>query len=690
MAPRQVIADSDDEDGGDAPLSPPRKEIEPPEVEPLSPGALDQHNQISDVTDQSFFASVYDEQQSRAIEHSQLIENIVRQSQKASRSSGDVSLPTKGKGKKANASSATNVTSPIVLNKPGNQPSLFSDDATSITTPRKSAPGEWDVPSSAEAVPAPRTAKGSRGNEKSYDKRKRSQSKTIGSSAAAEMFIGDDAQDSATNVETLPASNGVELSPQPATKRMKASLHDPGLQHTPATANFYIAQSNLTTMQKLQYQKVNVPQYGYSTLPGTLPNPRSSGMTTIAYSTPSRYTSSGPPLPWERSSAVGIDPGDSPNVIDITSSPDVIAADYDHAEKLTADTPPTHAHPVHREVDGPSEDPTMESPPSKKRKRRSKSIQDEDELVPDESWNPVTIGSPQDNHKRQHDNLQKSNSPSLHERDEDIELVPNPHEASPPGEPEHGELPREEAHGDDELALAMPSTEPPISISEPEPKAPETQPAPQPKKRGRKKKQPATEKVIQNNSPDENQTTIQEQIPAADGPEVQVEPEKPKKKRGRPRKSDSAMSETPVAPTSESTSLPKSHGDEDELTSVQNEATEKPKPKPKLKKKQAQKQEENGAANDTTECEVGDRDASPLKEISSNPGTPSRGSMSVEGVSVVSVAESSADQNLPPKNQDKGSTMPKSTPTSSQPKVPYRVGLSKRTRIASLLKSIKR
>ncbi|OTA55290.1 hypothetical protein K449DRAFT_177878 [Hypoxylon sp. EC38] len=679
MAPPRVIADSDDEDGVETPLSPPRKEVEPPDVEPLSPGALDQHNPISDTTDLSFFASVYDEQQTRALEHSRLIENIVRQSQKASGSSGDVSLPAKGKGRKANASSATNVTS-VVLNKPGNQPSLFSDDATSITTPRKSAPSEWDVPSSAEIMPAPRSAKSSRGkNEKSYGKRKRSHSKTVGSSAAAEMFMGDGAayeetvEDLTVHDETLPANNGAESPPQAATKRAKVSLHDSVLHDTPTTANFYIAQSNLTTMQKLEYQRVNV----------------SHGMSTIAYSTPSRYTSSGPPLPWERSSAVNIEPGDSPIVINIASSPDVIAADHDYAKRTAAGSPHTHAHPVHHEIESPkspNDGFTTKSPPSKKRKRKSKSIQEEDELVQEESWNPETIDNPGDEHERQRHDEQTSNSQSLHECDDDVELILNPHEV-PTEEIERGELSREDTHEHDQLVYEMPPTAEPILIEAPEPNPPETQSTPKPKKRGRKKKRATTDQAVQDEPLVENQSTAQGLIPTAKAPEVQAEPVKPKKKRGRPRKSDPARPETPAAPEPESNPLPEAREDVDELSSLQTEAIEKPKPK---KKKQAQSQEQTEIANDLTEGSIGDRDASPLKEISSNAKTPSQKSTSTEGTSTRSASEPPADQKLPSKTQDKASITPKPTPSASQPKVPYRVGLSKRTRIASLLKSIKR
>lgn len=333
MVHRRVIADSDDEDGDDNPPSPDREEImDPPEVEPLSPHrkqsssgtTSDAHNPPPDSnsTDQSFFASVYDEQQSRAAAQSQLIEQIIRQSQKASGSSGEISLPAKGKGRKANASSATSVTSPEVLSRPGNQPSLFSDGASNITTPRKSAPGAWDVPSSPEGAKSAKSARGK--NMKSYGKRRRG-SKVLSSPAAAEMFMGehgssgDVVRNTDTHNEMLAPSNpvNIEASPQPTIKKRKVSLHDSAPQETATVANFYIAQSNLTTMQKLEYQRVNVPRNSYPGLPGSLDNPKSSGMSTIAYPTPSRYaSSSGPPLPWEKSPPPDLQPEKSV-VIDV-------------------------------------------------------------------------------------------------------------------------------------------------------------------------------------------------------------------------------------------------------------------------------------------------------------------------------------------------------------------------------------
>lgn len=326
MVSHRVIADSDAEDDDDGPLSPLREDVlDPPEIEPLSPHRLgssratsDTHNQISDTTDQSFFANVYDEQQSRALQQSHLIEHIVRQTQRASGSSGEVSLPAKGKGKgrKTNTSSATDVTSPVVLKKPGNQPSLFSDDASVITTPRKSLPGEWDIPSSPEDAFTSKSVKSAKTRrDKTYGKRK-SQPGLALSPAAANIFTADN-DASGEALEDVGVHDTDELSWQPMAKKRKISLHDFTLPEAATTTKFYVAQSNMTTMQKLEYEKVHVSQNSYAGFAGPSANQKSSGMTTVAYPTPSRYaSSSGPPLPWEAGPALDLQP-EGGDVIDV-------------------------------------------------------------------------------------------------------------------------------------------------------------------------------------------------------------------------------------------------------------------------------------------------------------------------------------------------------------------------------------
>ncbi|KAI1800924.1 hypothetical protein F4811DRAFT_536482 [Daldinia bambusicola] len=705
MVPRRVIADSDDEDGDDSPLSPLREDekVDPPEVEPLSPyhrpsspGVLEANNNISDTTDQSFFASVYDEQQSRALHQSHLIENIVRQSQQASRSSGEVSVPETGKGNKVNVSSATNATSPVVLDRPRNSPSLLGDGASSVTTPQKSVPGEWDVPSSAEDVMVSTASKSSKGkNEKSYGKRRRSQSKATKSSAAADIFMGyaggasgESVRDISRHNEMLAPSHRTEQSQLPTSKRKGISNHDSVVRETAPIANFYIAQSNLTTMQKLEYEKVNVSQNGYSNLPGPHTNIKSSGMSTVAYPTPSRYaSSSGPPLPWERGSAADIGPDESVDFVNIMSSPDVITADHDYAEREPAEVALVDTQIAYHEAEPPLKDTTPRSV-SHKKKKRTRSIQDEDEdELQDEPFDHETT-------RHQDKNKRRRNEPKLDppdpQGDDDIELLPNPYEEILQ-EQNYQNLPREETQETNDAVPKIPATEPPVSFNALEDNLPETQPAPQPKKRGRKKKQVVSEKAIQKELPVETQAVAQEETPPVKDPEVQIEPEKPKKKRGRPRKSDLAKSET-VPPEPEPNTTHKAHEYDAQYNEEdsKDEAAEKPKSKKKQKARRRveEDEEEVEEEEEQTKDPPPDKDdvEDTLKEISGNSKS-SEEPASAEDVPAKPAPKPPADQR---KSEEKASAAPKAATPSSQPKVPYRVGLSKRTRIQSLLKIIKR
>lgn len=161
----------------------------------------------------------------------------------------------------------------------------------------------WDVPSSVES---------SNGKKKkaltTYGKRRRSSASLAAGSPGAKIFgVGGEegtpeqvVEDGNANVTGHGHGDDdndgfAKPSPLPARKKAKVSLYDATAQDS---TTFYIAQSNLTTMQKLQYQKVNVS--ANPTTGGPVANQPSSGVTTIAYSTPSIYASSGPPLPWER------------------------------------------------------------------------------------------------------------------------------------------------------------------------------------------------------------------------------------------------------------------------------------------------------------------------------------------------------------------------------------------------------
>ncbi|KAI8959468.1 hypothetical protein F5Y11DRAFT_333136 [Daldinia sp. FL1419] len=700
MVPRRVIADSDDEDEDGNTLSPLREDerIDPPEVpevEPLSPhhrpstpDVLDNQNQISDTTDQSFFANIYDEQQNRALQNSYLVENIVRQSQQASRSSGEVSLPAKGKGRKLDISSITNVTSPALLKRPGNHLSLLSECASGVTTPQKSVPGEWDVPSSAEDAMTPRTTKSSKWkNEKSYGKRKKSQSRSAKNSAAAEIFMGYDGpeqttQDTNPYNEMLTPNRGIERSPQPVLKPREVSLHDSVIPETAPVANFYIAQSNLTTMQKLEYEKVNVSQNAYSGLPNVpMGSIKSSGVSTIAYPTPSRYaSSSGPPLPWEKNLVADNEPDENVNFVNTMSSPDVITTGHDRTGEKLAEATLVDTQVPYDEIESPVKNPIPRST-SSKRKKRTRSIQDEDEdELQDGSHEPIDLH--QSKSKRRRNEL-KLNPPDSH--GDDIERLPSPHE----------EVPQEQGYRDPpggeicetvDTVPEIPATEPPISPSMPEHSPLETEPAPQPKKRGRKKKKTTGESAAQEELPIESQTIAEEITPAITDREVQAELDKPKKKRGRPRKSGVAKSEVATAPECESDNTHKTHEDDAQRSESILEAA-KSTERPKLTKKQKVRNQIEKEIEETTP-DQDDTDGA-LKEIDSN-FRPSEEPVSAEDVSTKPTPKPLVDQR---RSEEKGSTASKpmtTTSTPSQAKVPYRVGLSKRTRITSLLKIIKR
>ena len=362
------MADSDDDDEDIDDSSPVRHvPAERPEPEPLSPlgnrvgrslspvdqlvaadadetlwnghrvGSSSSGNEVSDMTDPSFFANIYNEQQNSVLQHQQqqqarLIENIVQQSQKAGASSGEVSLSTTGRKRKSQAndpSSGLDIPSPLVVfKKPGDQQSPWSEDATQINTPHigtaaAAAGGDmWDVPSSSPTE----NAEGSRGVKKSlttYGKRRRGNSALSPGSAGSKIFnngIDDDQDDPLHTAEDEGFGNArhgddgfVAPSPLPPRKKPKISLYDTTAQNA---TTFYIAQSNLTTMQKLQYQKVSVPANPPDGMAGSATNPKSSGVTTIAYSTPSYYAaaSSGLPLP----STAPKHPDDSTEVIDVS------------------------------------------------------------------------------------------------------------------------------------------------------------------------------------------------------------------------------------------------------------------------------------------------------------------------------------------------------------------------------------
>ncbi|KAI1737160.1 hypothetical protein F4680DRAFT_222063 [Xylaria scruposa] len=654
MARRDVIADSEDEDEGDDVFLPhPGGDLDRPEPEPLSPDvqrssltAREGHKPSSDVTDPSFFAKIYETQRDLAVQQSHLIENIVRQSQRASASSGDVSLPSKKTGRRIDPSSGTtDVTSPMKLTRPRNHMTLLDDDASNFTTPRKSMGQVWDIPSSPEDAVAPRTTKSTKSRENLYDKVKRRRSKLASSPAHADMSGAEDAapmpplQDH--GVDYSPEKGpGMDLPPLPAARRTKVSHHDATL---PDSTKFYIAQSNLTTMQKLEYQRVNVSVNGYGVLPGSLPNYKSSA-TTIPYSTPAGC-SPVPPLPWEEPPAQLSSP--QQNVaMNLSSSPDVLGNGFDLANERSP--------AADLETETPKPNRNRESPraqsrtPVTKGKKRAARDAEEDELSRDDILDPDDIDVPQESYKPRASKRRAVRAADFL------------------GTPKH--IPDEEL-----VDTQVPPPDLPAP-SEPQPEA-------QLKKRGRKKKQPTTENLTtetdMNEEPDLNQNPVSPEKPA----EPEPSPEKPKKRRGRPRKSEPSKAveepipEPPVA-------------DEPPIEAPQKE--DSPDPPAAVSRKQANnesntKRKRGKATTKVVEDSESEDDRPPLGEVDSNLRSPSKSVSAKEETPARSRAGSS-EEKAAPKAQSK--EKPKSAASQSKPT--YRVGLSKRSRIAPLLKIIKK
>ncbi|KAI1269873.1 hypothetical protein F5Y18DRAFT_112261 [Xylariaceae sp. FL1019] len=660
-----VIVDSEDEDelGGFSPETSdneaetehPEPEPEPgpePEPEPLSqnpsssvPGAHEGRTRSSDKTDPSLFADIYDEHQSLAVEQSQLIENIVLQSQKASRSSGEASLAAKPKGRHGERSSGTDATTPIVLSRHEANERILSDEASDFATPHTTRGDEWDIPSSAEAaMPPPRSTKTPKGKQKTYGKKRKSGS--AGSSpAVAGTFMLEEAQAETpvqdTSMDHLAyEGEGAETPSLPTVKRRKVSLHGTS---TLESKNFYVAPSNLTTMQKLEYQKVNVPATTYSGFPGSLNN-KSSGASTVAYSTPSGYSSI-PPLPWEKSPAQRADLSATETIDIISSSPDALAAGADDGIECGA----TH-------VSIPGEDDQTESiialaqtqnlASGKKEKAPRLETDEADELSVEDMFDSNEIGLPRELYKPRPSRRRSAAAPTVASEvgflEEDIEPLTDAETAveptasldpiSAPAEKEQAELP--------------------------------------PKKRGRKKKQPVVVDDTQEVDLGEDKQPIDEVTSVADVVEEEVPAEKPRKKRGRPRKG-SAKPVVEVVPEADQLA-----GQAEEDTEIQ---------KPSLRKKDHDKRASKKKkmvmdSEDEEEVEIEEtkpvEKKLPLKEQDRNSMSPSKSPGKKPEIK---------DEVSTPKPQAKDAKVP-----ASQSKAIYRVGLSKKSRIAPLLKIIKK
>ncbi|KAI1173209.1 hypothetical protein F4777DRAFT_600850 [Nemania sp. FL0916] len=623
MARRKIVADSEDEDDCDD-ISRAGSPSDPPELEPLSPpgrqSSQQSHTQAPDIARSSFFANIYEAQQSLAEQQSRLIENIVRQSQRASGSSGDASLSGTKKGTKANVSSGTDVTSPMVLSRARIRIKPASGDASEITTPRKSIGQEWDIPSSPEVGTSSQNPGGLNSKDKTKGQNQRKRSRHLSSPVATETHAVEQ-----TVQPALPRENDVDdqfcghleadSRLMPAAKKAKISHHDHTLTDT---TQFYVAQSNLTTMQKLEYQKVNVSMNGNGGLSGYLPNQKSSGATTIAYPTPKGY-SSGPLLPGEESLAQPASP-ERHQIINISSSPDVIGSALDLHDGEGHGAGSETGSPVsdhEQSLKSPRRSQTQ--PSTHKKKRKAPQTTEEDELGQDDAWNPDQVDKLPELYKpRPRPTKRRSAAAKLSYVEENVDAGEDD-----PEEPEARPRASREP-----VAPALLDTDPP----EPPPETPV-------KKRGRKRKKPD---VVE---------TVLEETEANDGPHLNQELASPpketpadpplrkeKKRRGRPRKSGNEQ-------------------------------------KGKRKANEPAEEDENEEPEDHK---------LPLKEVDRNTRSPSKSATS--GIPHAKTSEEPDGEKPTLKTQLKET--PKGADSLS--KIKYRVGLSKRSRIAPLLKTIKK
>jgi hypothetical protein len=204
---------------------------------------------------------------------------------------------------------------------------------------------------------------------------------------------------------------------------------------------------------------------------------------------------------------------------------------------------------------------------------------------------------------------------------------------------------------------------------------------PQPKKkRGRKKKEPA---VIEADPPDDCVPPVSDEL-SVPAPEVEAEEPKPKRKRGRPRKAEptvvieaEALPDTHVEPNIQG-AVPADHGVDAHVEEKQLEEA----PATKAKKTSRTSDE---PADDSTVSVLSERDNNSAR---GGPQTKSEFPM-------VDAKDTTAQENreveTPVKQVVKRDETPESGLLSSQiGKVQYRVGLSKKSRIAPLLKSLRK
>ncbi|KAF5508542.1 hypothetical protein CGCF413_v003237 [Colletotrichum fructicola] len=659
MAPARVIADSDDSDDDfdleDGPAKPPtpKKSSEGRSCDPVSAA--------TGSTDPQVFQEIYNDQRAPATDDILSHHDHFSVPHGAVCSSASDGIKAATKKDDTNTSSLTSITDPTMgsnRTKKTKRPEIV--DLTQVTTPGRSAndtPKDmWDVPSSPAEQPTAPIATVAKNKTPTSNKRKRVNNVELTSPLAIEM----PSQGSTQPFDVTPVGRANFSLPQAAKKQridapvssaatddidMVVPLDDGSvLVNSPISGqkqvSLYIEPRALTASQQLQYEYHSVdpspddqrppPSRHFTTLQAAA---RSSGATTIAYSTPSQTrvrgmlqesfvddTKSRTAFEAVQEIREVIDPEAT---IEIQSSPDIISA----------------------------------APVRKKRSHHRDEFPQAAALHIADDWNSDDTGFPREMYKPRPSRRRGSDA----SRQSAAQLI---EEVAPPASP------------------------------------------PKPKKRGRPRKSDAAAAPepaeTQAPSPGVAPAVLSEvaESPAAAEP-TSAATQQTKKKRGRPRKLDKVVAahvqqepvDQPAAvePADEAKNIAVPVDLEPAGDNQLEKTSRSTKPKKSDKKRSTEEVTGKGPASETT-SEAGEARA--LQPTTANsglkPGSDGSGPQSA-------ATEGEAAIVTPQKNEVKKEVAGKAdgkqgvpTPASQAGKPLYRVGLSKKSKIAPLLKIVRK
>ncbi|KAK4453740.1 hypothetical protein QBC34DRAFT_394926 [Podospora aff. communis PSN243] len=707
MAPRMEILDSEDDgsdfspikeafDGSPFHINGNALDAENPEQpraeEPHEDNAATTTSSLKS-TDPSFFQRVYEEQRAAAAAG-----NV---SYLGPAPEADMSL-SQPRSQPKGSSSLTSITDPgtasrkLTKSKDAQKKDVIDLTLTQVTTPRREIASKevdpWDVPSSPETKSASHQLK-------TYGRRKRTNQQPKSSQPGQDPYVFPSMADPSPAQTTrktrgmqspLPTlgsdSSPVMLIPQTeengssqrrSSRKKRPSFRSMGSDSLIPDTGLYIAPSALTASQKQQYEVVALSSDPrQDTLEPALPVlsageqqlQKSSMATTIAYSTPSRFASSGKRTEIPSTA----DPDALPNMADPdalpstaghevlpvqapehepSSSPDVISEEPRTAKRGRPQEPPLETRSAKKRKSAEYqhtqlniEDGTrtvLDDTPGRRRGSRRKAVQlkEDDELQP----------SPLDHTINDH-------QPDPSPQDDISTFDPNP---------------------DPDFSLAPTNDNEQLDGSTQAPK----------KKRGRKKKEPIPM--------DDADNSVQEDDPVVVSETAIVEDTEPpaKKRRGRPRKSTVPEPDPPVKFTN----------DADEATPAPPASTAKRVRRGRKKKEEAPKSAEHVQEEEEEQVGPEPEPVPALAELPQNSRPSSTPKLVINASDDDDDYDGDMKENEP---AEKPATTPprvetveekkevkKAVPLSNQaavPKVPYRVGLSKKSRIAPLLKSIRK